>query len=286
MRNVFKVISAAAIIGITAAFFPGAASAQDLFGGLSSNSKRKGPKKPLKITSESLDVDMPKNIAVFTGSVFVDDDDMTISCHKLTIFLEEKDQGDAGMKKEESKDVSSAMTGSKELKKIVCEKDVVITRKIYDPAEKAKGSQQATGGKAVYDIKLGQIELTEDNPKITRGDESGVSADKITMWRESGRFNALGNVQAWGPSEMESGEKETPAATPAKATDSVPQETTKVQAQPEAEPSVQTQAAQETINEEVKTERKTYTGNTTKKTEDEKADQVDNIDVRSVISSD
>lgn len=285
MRNVFKVISAAAIIGITAAFFPGAASAQDLFGGLSSNSKRKGPKKPLKITSETLDVDMPKNIAVFTGSVFVDDDDMTITCHKLTIFLEEKDQGDAGMKKEENKDpVSSEMAGNKELKKIVCEKDVVIRRKVYDPTEKAKGTQQATGGKAVYDVKLGQIELTEDNPKITRGDDSGVSADKITMWRESGRFSASGNVKTWFPSEMENGEKkETPAEAPAKETDSVQQET-KPQTEPQEQQQEQ-QVIQEPINEEKKVERKAYTGNT-QKTEDEKADQVDKIDVRSVISSD
>ena len=229
MRNVFRVISAAVVLGITATLLPYGASAQDIFGNAAAGSKRKGARKPTQITSESLDADIAKNTIVFTGDVFVDDDDITIKCHKLTIFLEEKDQGDAGMKDKKEKAMptgSDDIKSKKEPVRIVCEEDVVIVRKVYDPLEKAKGDQKATGGKAVYDIKSGTIELTENNPTITRGEEV-IAADKITMWREQQRAKFEGNVKTSFKSAFESGESKpssetVPAEAPAASTQTIP----------------------------------------------------------------
>jgi lipopolysaccharide export system protein LptA len=170
-------------------------------------SKRKGARKPTKITSQSLDADMGKNIIIFTGDVFVDDDDMTINCHKMTIYLEDKKPGkEAPEKKEEPESPEKAAAGKKQLEKIICEKDVVIVRKVVDPDAKAKGRQKAESGRAVYDVKLGEIELTEDNPRLSRGEEV-ISADKITIWRnrQSARFE--GNVTTTFQAMFDDGKK-------------------------------------------------------------------------------
>ena len=281
MRNVFKVISAAVVLGIAAALLPSGASAQDIFGGSASGSKRKGPKKPTQITSETLDADIGKNIIVFTGDVFVDDDDITIKCHKLTIFLEEKDQGDAGMKKEDK----AVPTGSEDIKskkepvRIVCEEDVVLVRKVYDPIEKAKGDQKATGGKAVYDIKTGKIELTENNPTITRGEEI-IAADKITIWRDQIKANFQGNVRTTFKSGFESGESKADSSPTAPPAVPAPAETTPIQLPAPEE--------QSSDDQDQKTKRKVYTGRI-EKTEDSESEgksSSDKIDVRSVIVTD
>jgi len=280
MRNVFKVIlSAALLLGISAALLPDKASAQDIFGGDSmGGSKRKGPRKPTQITSETLDADMGKNTIVFTGNVFVDDDDMTISCHKLTIFLEEKDQGDAGMKDKKDDKAKAAPTGSDDIKskkepvRIVCEEDVVLVRKIYDPVEKSKGEQRATGGKAVYDIKLGQIELTENNPTITRGGEI-ISADKITIWRDQQRAKFDGNVKTSFASAFESAAPET------KPEESTTSGTNQTLQTPQTE-------VQSSDDQEQPVKRKVYTGRVEKTEDTESAEPENKVDVRNVIATD
>jgi len=251
MRNVFKVILAAAVFGIITALLPYPASAQGIFGDAATpKSKRKGSKKPTQITSETLDADIGKNIIVFTGDVFVDDDDMTIKCHKLTIFLEEKDQGDDAMKKNGPPAASGAeeMKGKKELRRILCEEDVVLVRKVYDALEKEKGDHLAVGGRAVYDLKTGKIELTENNPSITRGEEV-ISADKITMWRDQQKAKFEGNVKTSFKSAFEGAE-----GTPA------PEQQIPA-AEPGATQTIQTpQAENQSSDDQERIKRKVYTG--------------------------
>lgn len=310
MRKVFKAIFSTAILfAVSAALLPGTSYAQDFLGGLGSGSsgssnKRKGPQKPVEITSESLDLDMSKNNSTitFTGSVVVDSDDMKIFCHKLTIFLEEKDEGDAGMKKDNAKDktkdnakdnakeassmLGPEMAGGKEPKLVVCEKDVVIIRKIYDPVEKTKGEQKATGGKAVYDLKTGKIELTENNPTIIKGNEFGTSANVITLWRNSSKATAMGNVKTWMVSSgLESGENK--EAAPAKEV--VPQETNPVPgASRVTQPTTTTDDQSEDAQQQTSTRKVYNTGREKSEAAEssEKTEPASTVNLRSVIATD
>ena len=45
---------------------------------------------PTVITADTMDIQTAKNIAIFTGNVVVKDQELTINCLKMTIYLEEK----------------------------------------------------------------------------------------------------------------------------------------------------------------------------------------------------
>lgn len=169
-------------------------SAMNLFAGGGKKGVRKGKRKPTEITSNTLNADMLKNTIIFTGDVFVDDDQMTINCHKMTIFLEEKEQKiteDTNVKK---KSEDEQIKGKKEPTKVLCEGDVVIVRKVYGSDEKEKGAQKAKADRAMYDLKIGKIELTGSRPQITRGEDL-VIADKIIIWRDKEAADCIGNVK-------------------------------------------------------------------------------------------
>ena len=61
---------------------------------------RKGANKdvPTVITSDSMDFDISKNVAVFTGNVQVDDANMRILCHQMIIRFEGKPKMPGGTK--------------------------------------------------------------------------------------------------------------------------------------------------------------------------------------------
>lgn len=163
-----------------------------------------GPAKPTEITSDSMTVDIGKNMAVFSGNVIVDGDQMKISCNKMIIYLEDKDPATvaaAGPAKPEDKEMKNMAAGmgldssggSKELSRIICLGNVIILRKIYDEVEKLKGEQKSVSGKADYDVKSGKIVLSEDKPVVYRGYDE-LRARKITIWRDSERVDAEGGT--------------------------------------------------------------------------------------------
>ncbi len=154
------------------------------------------PKKPTSITADSMDIDFKSNIAVFTGHVVVDDPSMTINCHKMEIFLDNKAKTDDSKESEEKSDNKAGnmgFGGGKELKKIICSGDVVIVRKLYNKEDIAAGEQKATAGRAVYDVKADMIVLTLDNPTIQRGTGDKLSGPKITLWLNSERLKVEGD---------------------------------------------------------------------------------------------
>jgi lipopolysaccharide transport protein LptA len=174
-----KLTITAAILAIAGSAHYGA-SAQ---GGISflkpskDNPDGRSGKVPTVITSEFLDLDIEKNTAVFQKNVTVDDEEMNIECEKMTIFLEDtKPIGDASAKKNEKE-----KTG-KQISRIICEKNVVITRKL--PNANGGGTKQtATAGHADYDVKTGMIVLTKD-PVLKKGNSS-IKGEVITIWRDS-----------------------------------------------------------------------------------------------------
>jgi len=147
----------------------------------SKRSKTRDKTIPTVIKSDSMDFDISKNVAVFSGNVQVEDAEMTIFCHKMIINFE----GNA--KNTES---------NKSVKDIICLKNVIIIRKL-DKKESKSGKQKALAGKAVYDVKAGKITLTE-NPELQRGEDS-LKGDVIMYWTDSDRVSVKGRKR---PSQL------------------------------------------------------------------------------------
>ena len=140
----------------------------DLFGQLqlfsASPSKKGKSDEPTIINSDAMDIDMAKDKITLLGNVNVQDPEMNIKCRKMIIYLG-KDQ----TKQEKSGDPARDEQSGKEVVKIECIGDVVITRMTAAVAEgQARENQQAFAGKAVYLIKEETITLTED-PVLVNG---------------------------------------------------------------------------------------------------------------------
>ncbi|MBN2640384.1 MAG: hypothetical protein JXR78_01890 [Victivallales bacterium] len=186
MISTFRKIFLYTVTGCILAAGTAPVCAQLSMAGLAKN-RKEGPKKPTTITADSMDIDFKNNKAVFIGNVYVDDDSMTINCHRMEIYLEDK-AVDAAAKKTDATKKDAGFGGGKDLKKIICLGNVVIVRKLFDQADIAAGEQKATAGKAEYDVKADMIVLTEDNPSIQRGSGNTLSGSKITLWLSTERL--------------------------------------------------------------------------------------------------
>lgn len=165
--------------------------------------KKRSGKTPTVINADTMDIDIAKNIAVFTGNVKVDDEEMNITCKKMTIFLEDKKAEEAAKtlapkqdsvkpdNKPEVKSDEVKPEESKQVSRIICEENVVIVRKTFSENEKAQGDQEARSGHADYDVKSGRIVLTKNNPLLRRGGDT-LKGEIITIWRDSEKVEVQG----------------------------------------------------------------------------------------------
>jgi lipopolysaccharide export system protein LptA len=136
-------------------------------------------KKPTVATADFMDMNYAENIAVMTGNVKVVDQRMKIDCHKMNIYLEDRQKkASSKVKKIIAKTADQTLSGSKVINKIACIGDVTIFRL---DGELKDGTQKAMAGKAVYHLKEGKIILSENNPIIIRGRDS-VNGEIITVW--------------------------------------------------------------------------------------------------------
>ena len=145
------------------------------------------------------------------GNVMVDDPEITITCRKMTIILEDSDKDEKDAKKDakaadakqkdnkkDDKKEEDDPIGGKELSKIICTEEVVITRKL--PLSNGD-SQKALADRAVYDLKEGTIELSE-KPVVIKGN-SNLQGEKITLYTDSERItvvNAIATSSNFNPS--------------------------------------------------------------------------------------
>ena len=143
---------------------------------------KKNSDAPTTINADAMDLDIANNKATFLGNVLVDNPEMLITCRKMTIFLQEAEKKEkAPAKTDEENPI-----GSKELSRIECSEDVVITRK----APLSNGEEQkAFAGKAVYDVKENSITLLE-KPLVIKG-KSRVRGEIITLHLESERVEVV-----------------------------------------------------------------------------------------------
>ena len=106
------------------------------------------------ITSTRLSFDQQKRQAVFEKNVVVTDREIKILADCLKVFFTEDNKVD----------------------RVEAEGNVTIIR----------NDLKATGGKAVYDIKEGRLQLT-GNPRIQR-DQDTLTGETVTLWRNSKRI--------------------------------------------------------------------------------------------------
>lgn len=113
---------------------------------------------PTEITSDSMEYDMKNQRAYLVGNVRVRDRDMSLKADQMTLFFSEDSQ----------------------IQSIEATGDVHIVR----------GLEQATSGKATYDVVSGLITLT-GKPVLYRGPNRIRNAETISFDRQGGKAKAV-----------------------------------------------------------------------------------------------
>jgi lipopolysaccharide export system protein LptA len=149
---------------------------------------------PTVITSDTLDVDIAKDLATFAGHVVVEDEEMRITCNTMLIHLAAPAAdapATATAPPAPDEDATAAPpSGAKRVSRIVCIGDVIIIRKLPGGDASSDEEQKALAGRADYDIDTGRIVLTED-PILMRGTDS-LRGERITLWRDSDKMTVEG----------------------------------------------------------------------------------------------
>ena len=188
MTKIQRTLLAATALFATA-LMPGRACAEgSLFSvGKMGSSHAKGSQQPTVITSDTMDIDIPNNVATLVGNVEVDDVEMNIKCHKMIIYLEDSKESAP------AKDDADSPDKGKQLRRVECIGDVVITRKVkLIEGAAPQEEQKALAGHADYDVVTGKIVLTED-PVLIRG-ATRITGTTITIFRESERMKVDGGT--------------------------------------------------------------------------------------------
>ena len=176
-RNIGLVLAAAGMF-----LFSGDVFAQlQLFSASSAKSNRKSNDEPTIINSDAMDIDMANDKITLLGNVDVQDPEMNIKCRKMIIYLGKSEKKAEPATGDSARDEQSG----KEVVRIDCIGDVVITRLQVDSPDGKKENQQAFAGKAVYLIRKETITLTED-PVLVNG-ESRLMGERIILHTKTER---------------------------------------------------------------------------------------------------
>ena len=152
-----------------------------LFSAPAADNRKEKSDEPTVINSDAMDIDMANDKVTLLGNVDVQDPEMNIKCRKMIIFLGKS----TGKSASASDAASDDQTGGREVVKIECIGDVVITRNQVETAGKVPERQQAFAGKAVYLIKEETITLTED-PVLVNG-VNRLMGERIILYTKTER---------------------------------------------------------------------------------------------------
>lgn len=160
----------------------GAQAAMPAFFKSRQSSKRDRTNAPTVVEAATMDIDIEHNLATLLGNVVVDDQDAKITCDKMIIYLEDKAKAEETKKSDgftPGRETSSSdETGGKQIDRIECYGDVVITHR-KDPKDVNGKDQVATSDFAVYNFKKQEIVLT-GRPVLTSGTDR-LDADKLVF---------------------------------------------------------------------------------------------------------
>ena len=145
-----------------------------------SQSEKEKKEEPTIINADAMDIDMANDKITLLGNVDVQDPEMNIKCRKMVIYLRKSDKASPSSEGTVRDDQSS-----KEVVRIDCFGDVVITRIMPVSPEGIRENQRALAGKAVYQVKEETITLTED-PVLIR-DANRLYGETIIMHTKTER---------------------------------------------------------------------------------------------------
>ena len=144
-----------------------------------SQSEKEKKEEPTIINADAMDIDMANDKITLLGNVDVQDPEMNIKCRKMVIYLRKSEKNSS------SGDTIRDDQAGKEVVRIDCFGDVVITRIMPVSADGIRENQRALAGKAVYLVKDETITLTED-PVLIR-DASRLYGERIIMHTKTER---------------------------------------------------------------------------------------------------
>jgi len=198
MRSRVCIKSALSILGVML-LYTSTVNAQlmgDIFPSTGSSTQQQSG--PTEITSNSMDIDLKGDTISLFGNVKVNSSDTKITADEIVVYLEEDKAKTEDKAKPEDKASKTDEKGKKVAKKLIAIGNVVIIKKSKTGQEKNK--ERATAGRADYDIKTGEIVLTDD-PVLFQGD-SYIKGERITLFRDSDRVKIEGNQSMGQESKM------------------------------------------------------------------------------------
>lgn len=143
---------------------------------------------PTIATSDKAILNIPGNVADLIGKVEIEESRFNLTCKKMKIFAKDITREQAAINEKVNQQMDDMVPqhigigDSKELTRIICFDNVVMTRKL--PNEK----QKATGDKAVYIVSDHNVTLTgkseKSKPTLQRG-PTVMEGKKIILWTDS-----------------------------------------------------------------------------------------------------
>ena len=143
--------------------------------------------KPVKVWADKMFIDFEAKLVTLTGNIRVDDERGRINCDQLKLTLSD-DQ--AATPPADEAEALGAING---ISSIECLGNVIITRHLNEE-DAAFGDQQATAGRALYDVVNEVITLTEENPTIQRGSDR-IGGQRIVLHQKDNRINVSGQCR-------------------------------------------------------------------------------------------
>lgn len=163
---------------------------------------------PTVITSNDAILNIPGNVADLIGNVKITESRFDLTCEKMKMFAKDITPAQAAAnaarnaaKDRENPDMLPEHIGigkTKELTRIICLDKVVMTRKLPDEIQKARGD------KAVYEVSKHNITLTgiKSKPTLQRG-VTVMEGEEIILWTDSERLDIKeGTLKNFDPSGM------------------------------------------------------------------------------------
>ncbi|MBS1369683.1 MAG: hypothetical protein HPZ91_06965 [Lentisphaeria bacterium] len=137
-------------------------------------------------TSDSMRIDMANNQILLVGNVVVDEENSVVTCDRMTIFLDRRDDAELRAANDRGGVGSGSDMGG--VSRVLCDGNVVVTRKLSKEEIAKGGEQKAFADHLVYDPVAGTVVLTGDRrrPVVKRGGES-LSGETMTLHREEQR---------------------------------------------------------------------------------------------------
>lgn len=143
-------------------------------------------------SSDSLRIDRKNSELMLIGNVKVVDGRNTLTCERLSVYWEDKEQEKSSEKKISGStklpdDEKAALSG---IRRVLADGNVLFVQRPEDPAKEATELQTSRSEHLEYDVKRELIILTGDDqkPTLSRGSDTQLTGHRIELLRHADRM--------------------------------------------------------------------------------------------------